>query len=769
MRRALWILSTPVVAGGLAWAVNAADDQAPLLARAPSAQNGKIFYFSRGAKPGAEAAAAAANRESDAAEAESDEAASPRYTRNRSGSQATAARGAGSKNYQDLFGEGQGEVKQASARKPALPAGRAARTARRPVEDRLVSEASPDSSEVGGEENPLPPTSDTVELAQATDEQDAGVRHADHKAQPGTSRRQVQHVQHTTRGAASTRPSKPLAESSDSLDSALDADEALAPPPAATAKPRVTTAKQTAPKAAPGRPAAKPVVKPAVAAQAKPTKPAAKPKAEKKIEQASAVVEETPAETIDEAPVSRATIQQVSVGASDASEVPMVSLKWVKKGEVNVGQECKCGLQVKNTGKLAAKDIVVEAHFPRTVRLLDAEPFPSDSKDKLTWVFDHLDAGEEKTIEITMIPGRRGELATSATVRFTGVASTVLKVEEPQLAVAIDGSQDVLVGESTVQTITVSNPGTGIAHDVVVHVTIPDGLENPKGKSVEMGIGSLGPSEKREIRLPLSATAGGKGILLVEARGANLVQKTQCEITIAAPKLKVEVAGPGLRYIGRHAQFTINVSNDGIAGTDNVRIVHLIPEGFEFVDADRGGKFDAQTGSVSWFVGRVDAGQNVQVACNLNAKRIGDYQHHVQASGENGSIAAARLDTKVDGTSSVVMEVADIDDPIEIETQTAYEIKIRNDGSKAAQNLRLVCELPQGVELLGTEGPTEYTVDKGSLHFRPLAEIAAGGKATYRIKVNGKVAGNLRLRAKLTSNASTEPLIVEELTRFYAD
>lgn len=664
-------------------------------------------------------------------------------------------------------------MKQASARKPALPAGRAARTARRPIEDRLVSEASPDSSEVGGEDTPLPPTSDKVELAQATDEQDAGVRHADHKAQPGTSRRQVQHVQHTTRGAASTRPSKPLAESSDSLDAVLDGDETLTPPPPApTAKPKVTTAKQTAPKPAAGRPAAKPTVKPAVAAQSKNAKPAAtaaKPKAEKKIEQASAIVEEAPLETIDEAPVSRSTIQQVSAATGDSSEVPMVSLKWVKKGEVNVGQECKCGLQVKNTGKLAAKDIVVEAHFPRTVRLLDAEPFPSDSKDKLTWVFDHLDAGEEKTIEITMIPGRRGELATSATVRFTGVASTVLKVEEPQLAVSIDGSQDVMVGESTVQTITVSNPGTGIAHDVVVHVTIPDGLENPKGKSVEMGIGSLGPSEKRDIRLPLSATAGGKGILLVEARGTNLVQKTQAEITIAAPKLKVEVAGPGLRYVGRNAQFTITVSNEGIAGTDNVRIVHLIPEGFEFVDADRGGKFEAQTGSVTWFVGRVDAGQTINVSVNLNSKRIGDYQHHVQASGENGSIAAARLDTKVDGTSSVVMEVADIDDPIEIETQTAYEIKIRNDGSKSAQNLRLVCELPQGVELLGTEGPTEYTVDKGSLHFRPLAEIAPGGKATYRIKVNGKVAGNLRLRAKLTSNASTEPLIVEELTRFYAD
>jgi len=32
-----------------------------------------------------------------------------------------------------------------------------------------------------------------------------------------------------------------------------------------------------------------------------------------------------------------------------------------------------------------------------------------------------------------------------------------------------------------------------------------------------------------------------------------------------------------------------------------------------------------------------------------------------------------------------------------------------------------------------------------------------------------RVAGNLRLRAKLTSNAIPEPLVVEELTRFYAD
>jgi uncharacterized repeat protein (TIGR01451 family) len=448
----------------------------------------------------------------------------------------------------------------------------------------------------------------------------------------------------------------------------------------------------------------------------------------------------------------------------------MVSLRWAKTDEINVGQECKCGLVVKNTGKLAAKDIVVEAYFPRTVKLLDAEPFPSDSKDHLVWIFEHLAPGQEKTIEITMIPGRRGELATSATVRFTGVATSVLTVEEPQLALAISGAKDVMVGETLTQVITVSNPGTGIAHDVVVHVKVPEGLEHSRGKTVEMGIGSLGAGETREIKLPLSAISGGDAIVVVEARGAsNLSQRAQSAVKIAAPKLTVELAGPGLRYVNRHAQYQIAVTNEGIAATDNVRIVHLVPEGFEFLKADRGGKFDSGSGSVSWFIGRLEAGQSMQVAVDLNAKQIGEYLHHVQASGENGTIATAKAATRVDGTSAIVMEVSDLDDPVEVGTQTAYEVRIRNDGSKAAQNLRVTCELPPGVELIDTKGPTEPVIEKGVLHFKAVGELPAGSKTAYLIRVNGRVAGNLRMRAKLTSNASTEPLIVEEMTKFYAD
>src|SRR5262249_4900660 len=153
----------------------------------------------------------------------------------------------------------------------------------------------------------------------------------------------------------------------------------------------------------------------------------------------------------------------------------------------------------------------------------------------------------------------------------------------------------------------------------------------------------------------------------------------------------------------------------------------------------------------------------------LSAKQIGEYLHHVQASGENGTICSAKLPTKVDGTAAVVMEVADLDDPVEVGTQTAYEIRIRNDGSRSAQNVRVACELPPGVDLIDTKGPTDHAVEKGVLHFMPVSELPPGARISYLIRINGRIPGTLRLRAKLTHTASPEPLIIEEMTKFYND
>src|SRR5579862_6173978 len=106
-------------------------------------------------------------------------------------------------------------------------------------------------------------------------------------------------------------------------------------------------------------------------------------------------------------------------GGLDASQAPAVGVQWVKKSPICVGQECACDLIVKNAGKAAAKDVSVDAYFPSTVRLTNAEPMPADNQDHVTWSVPALGPGEERVIHVKMIPSKRGELATTALVRFS--------------------------------------------------------------------------------------------------------------------------------------------------------------------------------------------------------------------------------------------------------------------------------------------------------------------------------------------------------------
>ncbi len=458
------------------------------------------------------------------------------------------------------------------------------------------------------------------------------------------------------------------------------------------------------------------------------------------------------------------------VGEKVNPATPGVSLKWVKRTDVNVGLECQCDLLVENTGKVVVRDVVVDAYFPQTVRLTSAKPTPAESQDHLSWKFATMAPGETHIIEIKMIPSQRGELATTANVRFTGTASNVFRVEEPLLEVVMKGPSEVMLGDSASQVVTVSNPGTGVAQNVSIEVRIPKGLEHPRGEKLEMEIGSLNPGESRAVRLSLAAIDGGEHVLQVQAKAdLGLRQAAVANIKVVAPSIAVAIDGPGLRYLGRNARYTIAVKNDGSGPTNNVRVLQKIPTGFKFVKADKGGKWDSSKQTINWFVGRLDAGEAMKLNVELETSKIGDFVQSVRAMSEHGALSSAQAKTRVEGTASLLLEIVDLDDPVEVGKETAYEIRVRNDGSKAAHNVGVSCELPNGVQLISAKGASDHVAESGVVVFKALPQLPPGKTALYRIHVKGADEGNLRFRARLTSDSIQQPLIIEELTKFYAD
>ena len=449
---------------------------------------------------------------------------------------------------------------------------------------------------------------------------------------------------------------------------------------------------------------------------------------------------------------------------------PHIESRWTRQSDINVGQPCDLLLTVSNSGQASASEVVVEAYFPRSVRLTAASPKPVSAETSVAWTFPTLDAGEEREIHVTLIPSQRGELTANANVRYSSAATMLLAVEEPLLKLVMQGPEQVMVGESASHVVTVSNPGTGVAHGVILEVNIPEGLEHPKGKRLKMDLGSLNPGEQRSVRLSLTALIGGSQKVSVEATsGTELRQSASAAISVLAPSLKLAVDGPALRYVGRDARYSLTVANDGQAVTNNVRAIYVVPEGFEYLFASRGGKYDSTNRTVSWFIGSVSPNESIELSLKLKPIALGDFAHVARAISEHGAVAEAKVDTKIEGTASLVLEVLDLDDPVEIGRETAYEVRVRNEGSKEAQNVGLSFELPNGVKLINVKGPTAHIAESGLVVFRSLAALEPGKTAVFQIHIQGAEEGNHRVRARLTSDSIQEPLTVEELTRFYAD
>ena len=453
-------------------------------------------------------------------------------------------------------------------------------------------------------------------------------------------------------------------------------------------------------------------------------------------------------------------------------QTPQVTVEWVKRGEFNVGQECLVDLIVKNAGELPVSQVAVDAVFPTNVRLTAAEPRPASATDRLTWTFDQLAPASEQKITVTLIPSVRGEIGATAQVRFTGVSAAAFAVCEPMLKISLKAAnKEIMLGDPASQMISVTNPGTGTAHDVKIEAKLSEGLEHPTREDrLIIDVGAVGPGETRSYRLGLTAAKGGtQSVSVVATSNSEASSTDSIEFNVVAPSLKVAVEGPSLRYKGRNAKYIVTVTNDGSLANNNIHISQAVAEGFKFVAADHNGKFDSSVNTITWFVDRLEPGETTQVNCELRSLQIGEFAHTVQVVSETGVQADARVETRVDGIASLTMELVDLDDPVETGSETGYEIRVKNDGSKTATDVVIACELPAGMDYLSAKAPVDEVVEGRQLTFKPIDQIAPGAQVTLRLHLKVKRDGSHRLRVRLTGGELQEPLVLEEVTRAYSD
>lgn len=464
-----------------------------------------------------------------------------------------------------------------------------------------------------------------------------------------------------------------------------------------------------------------------------------------------------------------ATAADLALPEESGVQSPGVTLEWVRHGDFNVGQTCQLELVVQNTSRSTVRGVTTEAVVPAGLEVISATPEPLPGTTAPSWMFGELKAGEKRSVSLQVIPRQRGDIRLGAFVRLTGFTSSNFSVQEPLVAIDVNGPEQIEVGQQVSYTVRVHNPGTGVASNVLIQAVIPDGLEHRRGSLLTIEIGTLNPGESRQAQLSLAAVRGGMQQMAVRVvADGGLSDQTMAAVSIAEPRLQLQIAGPAAQLAGREEHYALQVVNEGSVPSANVRAKYRVPEGFAFVSADRGGKYNDIDRSIEWFVGTVQPGESSRFEVALRAEQTGQALHQAGVISEHGRVTMAELPTLVEGTAALELKIAANRTDLKVGDDVTYEIQVANTGSRAAAGVGMSCELPPGLELLQAAGPSEYIAENGVMVFRSLPQIEAGKAAVFAVKLRCTREGQHRLRLRVASESVSEPLIGEESSRVSA-
>ncbi|HVJ81147.1 MAG TPA: hypothetical protein VNC50_08765, partial [Planctomycetia bacterium] len=455
-------------------------------------------------------------------------------------------------------------------------------------------------------------------------------------------------------------------------------------------------------------------------------------------------------------------------GAKKADQ--SVTVEWVCPAHIRVKQPFTCELVVRNNGTAPAMNVIVRNSSPEAMKVIAAEPKAQPDGGMMVWSLGNLEPKSERRIRLEMVAEKRGETTCNATVSVTTPTTSKVKVTEPQLVIKQTAPEKAMSGDQVPITMTVSNPGDGPTEPVILKTKIADGLKSDKGQDVMTEVGVLAAGETRVVKIMCTTVKGGSHKVMTTAScDGGLTCSAESTTSINEAKLEIAMEGPKLRYLDRAATYKVVVSNPGDAAAADVKVSAVVPAGFKVAGQVAGGKYDYATRTVSWTVGNVAPGEKKEIIYKCIATQVGEYKHLASAESGRGMKAQTERATKVEGIASLLMEIVDVDDPIEVGAETSYEVRVTNQGSREATNIEVRALVPREMAVKGGQGPTQHKVENQEIIFAPLPRLAPRADAIFRVFVKGVAASDVRFRARLVSDALTEPVIIEEGTKIYSD
>lgn len=230
------------------------------------------------------------------------------------------------------------------------------------------------------------------------------------------------------------------------------------------------------------------------------------------------------------------------------------------------------------------------------------------------------------------------------------------------------------------------------------------------------------------------------------------------------PALALLCQAPGEIALGRPAQVCLVVTNTGNEVEPATQVTLVTSAAADLVNANGANNLG---GRLVWELPALSPGQSTNLCALYKPAQKGALPFHASARGRVAPPVESRCETRVVGLPSILLEVVDLADPVEVGTNQTYEIKVVNQGSEVLTQVKVSCTLEESQEFVSGSGASVVTASARSITLAPLPELAPKGTAVWRVVVKALQAGDVRFNTELSADQFQRPIRETESTQQY--
>ncbi len=452
---------------------------------------------------------------------------------------------------------------------------------------------------------------------------------------------------------------------------------------------------------------------------------------------------------------------------------PILNVKTLGPGRIDVGREATFQVSVENLGSAAANELIITIDLPQWADLLGAEVSTGATSSEVApdgtrlfrWKIGQLGAKDVQTVALHLVARQSEPLNLTVNWQHAPVASAAsISVLHPDLKLNLEGPEEVLFGKKQTYRLELENAGTGDARGVTIALLpVGTGQEKPAVQP----LGDLAAGQKKSMEVELTARNEGDLVIQVDATAEGNIRAHLSEkVRVLRPALAVEVSAPEFQFVGQELTYRIVVTNPGTAKASEVQIQAALPDSVSHVSSTKEDMVDESGGQIRWAIQELKPQESRTLLVKCMAVAAGAGRIAVSSKALDNLNASGEATVQIDAIADLALEVTDPAGPVAVGTETVYQLKVENRGSKSADHVEIVAYFSHGIEPLSAEGGN-YQVGPGQIVFDAIPSIAAGQAKTFVVKARAESTGNHIIRAEVFCKPLGTRLVGEESTYFF--